>query len=292
MTELRSLEGETIAGLQWWESGQSAISGRLLDALETVDGLFARMAARFQAEPVCYPELISAEQLDRIDYFQAFPQLFTAAVGLAPDDANLRSFTSGGPVQNGILQLTRLAPPREILTPAACYPIYISERNRELPERRTFTVRSRCHRRERHYRPLERQWSFSMREIVCIGTGQEVREFLTAGNDLLDQLFGILGLGVTWTVATDPFFDPRNPQALMQKVDPVKREMLIRGLAIGSTNYHRHHFGDAFRITRDGAALESGCIAFGLERWLRILIELHGADPHFWPRLDAIGWPS
>jgi len=56
--------------------------------------------------------------------------------------------------------------------------------------------------------------------------------------------FGLAGSNSIGKTDTIPFFDPRNPQSLMQRVDPVKREMTCGGLAIGSINYHRHHFGD------------------------------------------------
>jgi hypothetical protein len=75
----------------------------------------------------------------------------------------------------------------------------------------------------------------------------------------------------------------------MQRVDPVKREMTCHGLAIGSINYHRHHFGDAFQIRRGEESIESGCVAFGIERWLHVLIQKHGTDYSRWPRTD--GWP-
>jgi hypothetical protein len=72
----------------------------------------------------------------------------------------------------------------------------------------------------------------------------------------------------------------------MQRVDPVKREMTCDGLAIGSINYHRHHFGDAFGIKRGNESIESACVAFGLERWLHVLIRAHGTDYDRWPRFE------
>ncbi len=281
-----------IPGLVWYESGQSGLSGQLLDRHQAVDNLFLRLAAQWGAESVSFPPLISARELAKVAYFESFPQLFTAAAGLASDEENLRAFTSGKMLDDGALKLTSLAPVREILAPAACYPLYIANQNREMPERAIFTVRSNCFRREREYRPLQRQWAFTMREIVCIGSGSDVRDFLERTREILDRLFQKLSLDVKWEIATDPFFDPRNPQSLMQRVDPVKREMICDGLAIGSINYHRHHFGDAFSIRRGNESIESGCVAFGLERWLHVLISRHGTAYHRWPSFDTLGWPQ
>lgn len=275
-----------IPDLLWYESGQSGLSGRLLEKHQALDELFLRLAAEWHAEKTAFPPLISARELAKVAYFESFPQLFTAAAGLASDEDNLRAFTSGGMLDGDALKLTALAPVREILAPAACYPLYIAMQGRAMPERSVFTVRSNCFRREREYLPLQRQWAFTMREIVCIGSGSEVRDFLERSRERLDALFANLSLDVQWEVATDPFFDPRNPQSLMQRVDPVKREMVCGGLAIGSINYHRHHFGDAFAIRRGNESVESGCVAFGLERWLHVLIQKHGTSYDQWPPFE------
>jgi len=283
---------ESIPGLSWYDSGQSGLAGELLERHGALDALFLRLADRWKAAQAAFPPLISARELAKVAYFESFPQLFTVAAGLASDEQNLRAFTSGGMLDDGALKLTSLAPVREILAPAACYPLYIALQNREMPERAIFTVRSNCFRREREYHPLQRQWAFTMREIVCVGSGSEVRDFLEQSRAMLDGLFEKLSLDVRWEIATDPFFDPRSPQSLMQRVDPVKREMLCDGLAIGSINYHRHHFGDAFAIRRGEESIESGCVAFGLERWLHVLIRKHGTAYHHWPSFESLEWPE
>jgi hypothetical protein len=96
-----------------------------------------------------------------------------------------------------------------------------------------------------------------------------------------------LGLGATWQHATDPFFRPaRNPAYLVQRLEPVKHELVFDGrLAIASTNLHHDHFGRAFGIERDGAPAFSGCVAFGVERWLAAFLARHGSAPEDWPEL-------
>jgi hypothetical protein len=95
---------------------------------------------------------------------------------------------------------------------------------------------------------------------------------------------------VAWTPATDPFFNPSgNPKFLMQKLDPVKTEMTFAGrLAIGSTNFHRNFFGQTFDIRRNGKEAFSGCVAFGMERWIYAILRRFGTDPARWPNLDGI----
>src|SRR5207247_2179199 len=94
-----------------------------------------------------------------------------------------------------------------------------------------------------------------------------------------------IDLPIAWQNATDPFFDPsRNPKFLAQKLDPVKTEMVFGGeLAIGSINFHRNFFGETFGIRREGEPAFSGCVAFGLERWLFALLRRFGPDESAWP---------
>jgi hypothetical protein len=66
----------------------------------------------------------------------------------------------------------------------------------------------------------------------------------------------------------------------------VKTEMVFGGsLAIGSVNLHRDYFGEAFEIRREGRDAWSGCIAFGVERWLHAILTRFGPEPAGWPAL-------
>jgi hypothetical protein len=128
-----------------------------------------------------------------------------------------------------------------------------------------------------------------MREIVAIGTRAEVARFLEVATQAVAPLLAALGLAAEAKPATDPFFRPaRNPQWLMQRLDPVKTEFVFGGdLAVASANLHHDHFGRAFAITRDGAPAHSACLAFGIERWIHMILAVHGRDPARWPSLGA-----
>ncbi len=68
-------------------------------------------------------------------------------------------------------------------------------------------------------------------------------------------------------------------------------------LAIASFNDHEAFFGDAFAIRTPSGAAASGCVAFGLERWLLAVLATHGPDARNWPPARgnepmSIGSPS
>jgi seryl-tRNA synthetase len=275
-----------IPGCRWHPSGQTAFSGPALRLFRRLDALFLEWAAESSAAEHHFPTFIAAAALHRLDYFRSFPHLVTFPVSLDPEEANLRAFTGGQPVgPQGEIQLARAAPIRDVLTPAACYHFYAHHQGARLEAPLFLTTRGTCFRREAHYAPLSRQWSFSMREIVCIGTSGEVQAFLERCREKVAAFVHRVGLALEWKPATDPFFDPtRNAKYVMQKIEPIKTEMVFGGdLAIGSVNYHRRHFGAAFDIRRSGEEASSGCVAFGLERWMLAFASTFGADESRWP---------
>jgi hypothetical protein len=274
-----------IPGLRWLPNGQSVLSGPLLAMADQLDALFVSWATQFGAADHRFPTFLSASVLERIDWFRSFPQLATLPACLDAGEENLARFTEGQPVVAGVVQPTALAPIRDVLTPAACYHVYDHLAGRRFDGPQYLTTRNTCFRREKEYVALERQWSFSMREIVCVGTAEETRSFLEAAVAEVDRYVAALGLPVRWEQASDPFFRPsKNPLYLMQQVDPTKFELMFDGrLAIASTNLHHDHFGRAFDIERDGEPARTACIAFGIERWLSAFVH------HFGP---GGPWPS
>ena len=288
MTAERPIDWSRVPGYRWHENGQSAFSGALLSLYRRLDCLFLRWAAERGAAEHRFPTFIPARELDRLDYFRSFPHLVTFPVALDPAKDNLAAFARGAPLDgHGNVQLTERAPVSDVLTPAACYHFYVQFQGDALMEARYVTTRATCFRREEYYAPLQRQWSFSMREIVCLGTADEVKAFLAGGRATIEGFCKKSGLPVEWQEATDPFFEPsRSAKYLSQKLDPVKTEMVFRdSLAIGSVNFHRNYFGDVFQITRAGAEVYSGCIAFGLERWMFAFLSHFGIDERDWPDL-------
>lgn len=275
-----------LPGITWYPNGQTALSGDPLALANAIDRQFQAWASHYNAVEHQFPPLVPAKELARIDYFRSFPHLATFPATLDPQEANLMRFTQMDPLtETGEVQLTNLVPVTSVMTPAACYHCYIQYQGERLEESKYLTTRATCFRREAVYAPLERQWSFSMREIVCIGTAEEVSEFLMHYQRHIDAFFRELGWPIEWKAANDPFFNPsRNPKYLLQKLDPVKTEMVFDNrLAIGSINFHRNYFGEAFDMKRNGKDAYTGCVAFGIERWLYAWLTHFGADQALWP---------
>ncbi|MGZ3768621.1 MAG: hypothetical protein ACXVCR_01235 [Bdellovibrio sp.] len=283
---MKKINIEELPGYKWIENGQSNLTGPALELFRALDNMFLKLAEKVSAQEHQFPTFIRASELKKLDYFSSFPHLITFPVTLANKEDNLKEFIQGKKCDaDGHLHLTETSPICDCLTPAACYHFYIHYQNQELEKTLFLTTRANCYRREEYYAPLQRQWNFNMREIVALGEMEEVKAFLSKYKELVTQKLKSLTLPVEWEIATDPFFDPtKNPKFLMQQLDPVKQEMIFnKSLSIGSINFHKNYFGDAFSITHQGQSAFSGCIAFGLERWIFAIVSKYGLDPKDWP---------
>jgi hypothetical protein len=285
MKEL-TLDELASLGLGWRSNGQAVLSGPLLEWSDALDRTFVELARTWRAREYRFPAFIPAAELDRLDYFRSFPHLVSFPVALDAAEENLERFTRGPVFSEGRMQLTDLAPLRDALTPAACYHVYIELQRSAFTGARYYTTKNTCFRREQYFSPLQRQSAFAMREIVCVGSLGEVRAFLETVRTQVASLLAAVGLPVSWDHATDPFFQPaKNTKYLGQLASPVKTEAVYGGqLAIASLNLHQDHFGRTFEISARGEPAYTGCVAFGLERWLYAIVAEHGTSPAKWPK--------
>lgn len=282
MTTKFELDLKSLPDLHWHELGQSTLKGELFKLFYELDRLFLSWASNFGASEYLFPPFLSSLQMAKLDYFKSFPHLITIPVVLSGEKSNLEAFAGQDNAKE--IRLTDLAEIRQVMTPAACYHFYDELEGVELEQKTFLTTRCVCYRREENYAPLTRQWAFSMREIVCLAGMAEVKAFLEEFEQLLLRYFEKLQLPVKFEYATDPFFNPlSNPKYLMQKLEPVKREMVYDGwLSVGSLNFHRNFFGETFSISCNQEPAFSACVAFGLERWIYMILREQGYAPEGW----------
>lgn len=248
------IDFSSLAGYQWSEGGQSSFSGPLLQLHTILDRLFLSWAQANHATDCFTPSFLSTEQLSKLEYFHSSAQLVNLPAG----------GTKSG-----------------VLPPTACCHLYGGLQGRSLSSPVYLTTKATCFRQEKEYLPLQRQWSFSMREIVCVGSAGEVQTFLEDFRSRLADFFNSSELPISWQTAADPVFSPVSNKAL----PPIKTEMMFQNtLAIGSINFHRNNFGRAFQISRHNDEAYAGCVALGLERWMYAILTAFGTDAANWPK--------
>ncbi len=275
-------------GMQWSDDGYVALSGDLLQKASDLDAVIGSWASEIGATDYRFPSMISAKSLAPIAYLKSFPHLATFVTSGDRNKESLKSLADEYGVAERIpVSDQTMEPVTQLLTPAACYHFYPRLAGSRLTSPLFLTTKCQCHRREEEYLPLQRQWCFEMREIVCIGDGETIEQFTDGCRKRIEHLVSTIGIDANWETATDPFFDPTaDPKALAQILEPVKKELCTEdGLAIASINKHRSFFGECYDIQHNKIAANSACVAFGIERWLYAMIQAHGGDTAAWPQV-------
>jgi hypothetical protein len=259
--------------------GRAVLGPQALALRTDLDRHFAGWGRQAGASAVAYPPVLAVDDLLDLDYFANFPHLASMVSGLRPEAMTAPAVKDGSFAdQPG----SYLGPATHVLPSAACYSAYLDLAGTVRSEPALLTTVATCFRREDRYDGLRRLFAFTMREIVCVGPREAVLDFLGTHKSRIASFIAEVGLPFEIAAATDPFFDPNGARSFMQKLFPVKEEFVYGGdLAIASVNFHRNFFGERCRILLDnGEPAFTGCVAFGLERWLAALSE------HFGGRID------
>ncbi|WP_248965817.1 hypothetical protein [Sphaerisporangium perillae] len=253
-------------GLQALSSGETGL-------LKTLDALFEGWGTGVGAASMIMPPLLPVESLAKLDFFDNFPHQALLASPLDLDKRDGVTGTRPSSFPTEVLEPARLALPS-----AACFAVYLYHEGQEVADGTTVTVLGRCFRREEYYDSLSRLLGFHMREIVALGSREFVQDHLSRFSDRIASFTAALDLPIRKEAATDPFYDRGGQRALLQKLSPVKHEYLVDELAIASLNVHRNFFGERcdIRLAGGGEPVFTGCVAFGLERWLSVLLGRYG----------------
>jgi len=244
--------------------GSLRLRGAVAELRDSLDATVCEWASELGATGVSFPDDISLSSLDRAGFLSAFPEKL---------------------VRNG----------EHARSPAVCYHHYPTLSDCTVTASGSIvTALGRCFRNEfdeQSPTAAERLREFTMREIITVGTPQFVERVRRDLMMRVDAWTNELGLDGVIETATDPFFTAESRgKLLMQQMLPLKYELRLRSAANGRTiaaasfNNHHDHFGKAFRIKLEsGQPANTGCVAFGWERWVIAFVNQHGANQRNWP---------
>jgi seryl-tRNA synthetase len=275
-----NLKGETMQAKDFYQmkDGFATLGADAIRIMSKLEEIVVGWSTVFSARHHLYPPLQRVNDLAKIDYFRNFPHLGSFVSKIRKE--NYSDFNCDHHVDH--IAHDCLGGAEYALPSAACYSVYFDLTNSTIQNPLHVTTSARCFRNEIEYKGLTRLRGFHMREIVAIGTSEEVRSSLAVFRSGLETMLTEIGLPYLIEKATDPFFDKQSPKAIMQQLHPVKEEFVYGGsVAIASVNFHRNFFGDRCGITTsDGEPAFTGCVAFGLERWLHALTDHFNRDFH------------
>jgi hypothetical protein len=285
----------TPDGVGFEAEGLAVLEGTPLALFEYFDRVFEAFGEAWKPRRFQAPTLIPTDVLAKCDYFRSFPHNVTYAAHLPEDPARIEDFRKRHHDRETLddRALADMVPPEVCLSPAVCYHVYYANRDRVVPPGGlVYSVCGKCFRYEsKNMRDLRRLWDFTMREVVFLGTREEVLAERERGIGRFGSFLDEHRLAGEIRTASDPFFIAPDAAAktYFQLSSDTKFEIALAlhdgaRLAVGSFNYHNDFFGKAFSARLDGGGpMFSACIAFGLERWVYAFIAQHGADPARWP---------
>jgi hypothetical protein len=222
---------------------------RLLDAL---DRCFLGWSAPLGAEQRRYGPVLPAAALERLGYFEEYPDEAVAAGG-ALDDAL-------------------------VLTPAACYDVYLSFRDRQLTGNHAVTVDAQIFRNPSSAHPEPLPWSYTQRKFVFVGESGFVRDGLETTMTLLTNFAAAIGLPMTRQSAPASAGERRGAQLAKQLFAADQYFIAPPGLSVAQSNNHRTHYASRLNIRlADGGHAFAGCLGLLHDLWAAALIHRYGS---------------
>ncbi|WP_152656275.1 hypothetical protein [Oceanobacillus sp. CFH 90083] len=251
------------------------------EVLVILDSFFHEIAEKYGAKIREFPITLDFNNLIKNKYHFHFPQHIYSLSTFKRDKKVIETFKKSGldfPDNEDLEQ------EKSILRPCLCYHAY-QELENFVGSHAIYTSSGKCFRNEvptflNHFRHNE----FFMREIIFVGSSEFTQQLR---NEMIEEIWGIfceIGMPGCIKNAEDPFF--LNDDILKQHyqlLTNAKFELLYVSstgveVAITSFNYLEDYLCRQYNIYNNGKEefLHSGCIAFGLDRWVTALFELFG----------------
>ena len=268
----------------------------------------SKIAKRFDVKEESYPAVIHCDTLNKTNHFTSFPEHIHFLTHLREDLDVIETFSQriremGGWKQEAELPLdVNMPKPRFTMNPSTCYHCYEGLQDETLEgDGVVVTAIAKCHRFEsKNHTDFGRLLDFSMREIIFVGKPDFVRENRLRSIEYLKELAIEWDVDSFMEIANDPFFtNDFQTKASFQRNQEMKYELRLRipyldkSIACSSVNFHSNTFGNAFNIKIGKRNAVTGCVGFGIERWVFAFLAQFGLDESAWPaafKADYDAW--
>jgi len=275
--------------------GKFVYRGDFLRVFQALDAKILAFCKAQGALEEIYPSTVKVQSLLDSGYLRSTPHL---AYFVAPAHLDVKCLLELGSTDvlsetNRKTTVQNLGVPREILAPTVCYHAFES-RYDTIVNRELVTAINKCYRHEPvNVRGLERLTTYWMRELMVFNDASSVERILAASLDWTSSLLDEFGVSYSVVTASDPFFsDMAAGKRMFQAAFDLKKEIKVNifggeEIAIASFNNHNKSLVSKFKIRSDTDVevdMQSGCVGWGLERFIYGLYSQLGLDIEKWPR--------
>lgn len=281
-----------------FENGLIGLNSITVFLFDFFDKQFEQIALLLGAERRIYPTLIPIMEFQKTGYLKTSPQ-YAIFCSDAKEQVDVLENLDENVASQKLDESNSLCTPQYVLSPAACLHVYIEYKNQEIEGTKVITFVQNVFRNEgkKGFKDLGRLRDYHVREIVFIGKHSFIVEKRKKALELTLNLAEKLGMKLKSEVACDPFILPRlQKYKKIQKAEKSKIEVQLsvgedKSISGSSYNLHGTAFTYPFKISIQGGELaETGCVGFGIERWIVAFIKQFGEEPSRWPKLINDEW--
>ena len=233
------------------------------------DNKVCRFMQTFQVRNYMVPAFISEDILRKSGYFKnSQHQLSEVAVA---DPSGYDEVIREGTISKKNARMSKL-----YLTPAVCLHVYPMFCDKKIDENICISIRGKAFRYEGgEHDGIRHLWEFHVRECIFIGSEEYVKASLKQVEEWIFPYALSICPETEIKSACDSFYESDKNKKLqkLQLSNDLKHELVAkidgREIALGSFNYHGTHFSNTYNFSDNGAVV-TGCLGFGLERWLHL----------------------
>lgn len=270
-------------------NGLISFNGVAIKLYRFFDNAFRNIALEVGGIEKMYPVLLPVEAYQTTGYLRNSPQY--SMFCCCPEE-NIRTLEEVDKRVKGSDIQAILKEPNLALSPSACFHTYFEYKNKRLESEKTFTFVQNVFRNEGrlNFNELGRLRDYHVREIVLFGSNEYVlkkrEQIIKKTGDLMMEL----ELSGNICTATDPFVMPKMQKyKKIQLLDSSKYELRVnysenKDISVASFNIHGSAFTQPFNIKIEDIIFpETGCVGFGIERWVLAFLSQYGLDAENWP---------
>jgi seryl-tRNA synthetase len=271
--------------------GLISLKSEALDLFKYFDSIFRDFALELNAIEKSYPTLLPVDAYRKTGYLKTSPQYSIFCCTPKEDIEYLEQINKHS--SEGKL-LECFNQPGYALSPAACFHSYMELERSTIESPCVFTFHQNVFRHEGRFNwnDFGRLKDYHVREIVFFGD----MEYVTDGREKIaaktKNLIQKMDLNGRLCIAFDPFIVPSMQKfKKIQIQEQSKYELQLayfdnQYLAVSSFNLHGTAFTEPFNISVNGCLKPvTGCVGFGIERWVLAFLSQYGIDPNQWPKI-------
>lgn len=257
--------------------------------MDYFDSKFCGFAAKFNALEKTYPAMLPLTGYAMTGYLKKSPQY---AIFCSPIEESMEVLenTNKAVSEGNVKGIEK--EPEFALSPSACFHAYLEYENQTFSHNTILTFKQNVFRNEGRFNFSEigRLIDYHVREIVMVGTEAFVNSRREEFMELTKNFMNEINLDGSIRVSTDSFIIPKMQiYKKIQKIDKSKFETQLfinkgKSISTASFNLHGKAFTDPFNISvKKTKETVTGCVGFGLERWVLAFVAQYGWDEKNWP---------